>query len=101
MCSHAGIATKSIRYLANQCDTLLQPHIKMISDTTAGTEIKQSSGTLAPAYGTGEEQQKAIIASCDDLVKNIRTAVQACDNLHLTINSVNGIAPAFRYSEVT
>lgn len=96
--SHAGISADNIRYLANQCDTLLRPHFK----TAAGDDSAKNKETNSSlqAYGTGEEQQAAIIASCDDLVKQLHKAVAASDSLHLTINSVHGISPVFRYTEV-
>ena len=54
-----------------------------------------------PVYGTGEEQQSSIIASCDSLTKLLRSAIASSDELPLAITSVHGVSPAFRFAEVT
>ena len=47
-------------------------------------------------YGTGEEQMEQVIKSLDKLSNVLRTL----PDLPLHINSVQGISPVFRYSEV-
>jgi hypothetical protein len=90
-----------VRFLANQFDALLRPHLKLTDRIASNQDADKSQQSIsAPAYGTGEEQQAAIIASYDDLVKQLHRAVAAADSLHLSINSVHGVSPVFRYTEV-
>jgi len=96
--SHAGVALENVKFLANQCDAFLHQQIKLTGNEE---EEAKPMSSAAPNNGTGEEQQAAIIASCDELAKQLHKAVSASNSLHLTINSVNGIAPVFRYCEVS
>jgi hypothetical protein len=91
-----------VRFLANQFDALLRPQIKLTDQVASSQGADESQQNIsAPAYGTGEEQQAAIIASYDELVKQLHKAVAASDSLHLSINSVHGVTPVFRYTEVS
>ena len=47
-------------------------------------------------YGTGEEPHIALLQSYDNLCKILRNL----KDLPLTINSIQGISPVFRFTEV-
>ncbi|KAJ8304133.1 hypothetical protein KUTeg_017716 [Tegillarca granosa] len=79
---HAGILPKSVTYISHQLDCVLRLPV----------QIKNS----AISYGTGEEQHQSIIQSYDNLCKLLRNL----SDLPLTINSIQGSSPVFRYSEV-
>jgi len=99
--SHAGISKGNVKFISNQLDTLLRPTLpSSAKDGGKQTRRNAVAGSLQ-VYGTGEEQHASIIASCDSLSKLLRSAVSSSSELPLSITSVNGVSPAFRFAEVT
>ena len=94
--SHAGISKGNIKFISNQLDVLLRPTLPS-SAKDSGKLVRNS----LPAYGTGEEQQSSVIASCDSLAKLLRSAIASSNELPLSVTSVHGVSPAFRFAEVT
>lgn len=71
-------------FVSSQLDVLLklpQPHKKKFALT----------------YGTGEEQHLALMTTFDDL----RRQLCGLRDLPLALNTVQGVAPAFRFTEVS
>jgi len=100
--SHAGILKGDIKCMSNQLDVLLRPTLPSSAAKDDGKHARGSSTVDSLSlYGTGEEQQASIIASCDSLVKLLRSAVSSSTDLPLSITAVHGVSAAFRYSEVT
>jgi len=99
--SHTGISKGNVKFISNQLDVLLRPTLP----SSAKDSRKEARSNVAvdglPVYGTGEEQQTSIIASCDSLAKLLRSAVASSSELPLSITSVHGVSPAFRFAEVT
>ena len=56
--------------------------------------VESCDGSLK--YGTGEEQHAAILQSYENLCKVLRNL----KDLPLTINSIQGTSPVFRFAEV-
>jgi len=88
--------------MSNQLDMLLRPTLPSSATKDSGKHSTSSAavGSLS-VYGTGEEQQSAIIASCDSLSKLLRSAISSSNDLSLSITAVHGVSPTFRFSEVT
>lgn len=82
---HAGIQPPSVHYVADQVDPLLHLPVK----------FKSQSDAQLP-YGTGEEQNVRLLHVYDELCKMVRKL----SNLPLTITSMQGTSPCFRYAEV-
>ncbi|XP_056022983.1 nucleolar protein 6-like isoform X2 [Ostrea edulis] len=80
---HAGIKSKSMKCFIDQLDPLLQYTVTNSSDDVG-------------IYGTGEEQHNDVIQKYDELCKLLRNL----KDLPLSINSIQGSSPVFRYSEV-
>ena len=78
---HACIGPNDVRYTAGQLDDIL--HIPASRDDRS-------------VVGTGEEEHMAVIHAYDDLCKMLRRL----SHLPLDINSIQGISPCFRYTEV-
>ncbi|XP_060067208.1 nucleolar protein 6-like [Ylistrum balloti] len=78
----AGIPTESICFIGPQLDPLLY------------LPVRSKKGIKC--YGTGEEENVAIMQSYDSLCKLLRNL----KDLPLTINSIQGTSPAFRFTEV-
>ncbi|OWF47935.1 nucleolar protein 6-like [Mizuhopecten yessoensis] len=78
----AGIPAESICYIGHQLDPLLY----LPARSKAGFRC----------YGTGEEETIAVTRTYDSLCKILRNL----KDLPLTINSIQGTSPAFRYTEV-
>jgi len=100
--SHAGISKGDIKFLSNQLDVLLRPTLPSSATKDSGKHARrnETAGSLS-LYGTGEEQQTSIIASCDSLAKLLRSAVESSADLPLSITAVHGVSPTFRFAEVT
>ncbi|XP_064627089.1 nucleolar protein 6-like [Lineus longissimus] len=77
----ADISTKSIRYIGGQLDSILQP---------AQPKKKFIH------YGTGEEQNIGIMKMYNNLSKQIRQL----KDWPLSVTSISGIDPVFRFAEV-
>ena len=73
---HGGVDPKSLTYVANQLDCVLQ---------TAGSRNS----------GTGDEHAQKVIQVYDALCKQIRAL-----DLPLNVNTLQGISPVFRGAEV-
>lgn len=71
-----------ITYIGDQLDTVLS------------LPVESCDGSLK--YGTGEEQHAAILQSYENLCKVLRNL----KDLPLTINSIQGTSPVFRFAEV-
>ena len=96
LCRHCGFLKDQIRSVSNQLDSLLRPSIHF--------EVPASSDkpdTVMPSYGTGEEQQADIITVFGTLAKLIRHTSQSSPEITLSVVSVQGIDPAFRYTSVS
>lgn len=78
---HVGISSESVKCFVDQLDPLLQCPVNNDSDDVCGT---------------GEEQHNDVIQKYDELCKLLRNL----KDLPLSINSIQGSAPVFRYSEV-
>lgn len=81
-CRHVGISQESVKCFVDQLDPLLQCPVNNDSDDVCGT---------------GEEQHNDVIQKYDELCKLLRNL----KDLPLSINSIQGSAPVFRYSEVS
>lgn len=81
-CRHVGISSESVKCFVDQLDPLLQCPVNNDSDDVCGT---------------GEEQHNDVIQKYDELCKLLRNL----KDLPLSINSIQGSAPVFRYSEVS
>lgn len=80
---HASILPSSVKYIGGQLDSILYiPVYNTLKDQTL--------------YGTGEEQNVAVIRAYDDVCKILRRLT----GLPLNINSIQGTSPCFRYTEV-
>ena len=101
-CSNAGISKTDIKFMSSQLDVLLRPTMpsSAMKDSAKHSSSHAAVGSLT-AYGTGEEQQSAIIASCDSLSKLLRSAIASSNDLPLSITAIHGVSPTFRFSEVT
>ena len=82
---HAGIQPSNVHYVAGQTDPLLHLPVKF---------KPQTEGHLH--YGTGEEQNVSLIQVYEELCKMVRKL----SDLPLTITSIQGTSPCFRYAEV-
>ncbi|XP_061172085.1 nucleolar protein 6-like isoform X1 [Saccostrea echinata] len=80
---HTGLKSESVKCFVNQLDPMLQYN------------INNNSGD-GDVYGTGEEQHNDVIQKYDELCKLLRNL----KDLPLSINSIQGSAPVFRYTEV-
>nr|XP_022330549.1 nucleolar protein 6-like isoform X1 [Crassostrea virginica] len=78
---HVGISPEAVKCFSDQLDPLLQCSV---------------NNNLGERYGTGEEQHNDVIQKYDELCKLLRNLKE----LPLSINSIQGSAPVFRYSEV-
>lgn len=81
---HAGISETNIDYIGGQLDSLL--HLPVSS-----VDAEQKP------YGTGEEENTNVIHVYDDLCKMLRRLT----DLPLSINTIQGTSPCFRYTEVS
>ena len=81
ICRHVGISPEAVKCFSDQLDPLLQCSV---------------NNNLGERYGTGEEQHNDVIQKYDELCKLLRNLKE----LPLSINSIQGSAPVFRYSEV-
>ena len=90
-----------MNFVSNQLDVLLRPTLPSSATKDGGLQARSSVavGSLT-VCGTGEEQQAGIIASCDSLAKLLRSAVASSTDLPLSITTVHGVSPAFRFAEV-
>ena len=91
-----------MKFMSNQLDVLLRPTLPSSATKDSGKHSASSAavGSLS-VYGTGEEQQSAIVACCDSLSKLLRSAITSSNDLPLSITAIHGISPTFRFSEVT
>ncbi|ESO02201.1 hypothetical protein HELRODRAFT_106517 [Helobdella robusta] len=80
---HFAFAKEAIQMTGSQLDHVLKP-----------VEGKASSDSSI--YGTGEEQHDDVIKSFDALSK----ALRSLEDLPLTFNTIQGLSPIFRYTEV-
>ncbi|XP_074649988.1 nucleolar protein 6-like [Tubulanus polymorphus] len=78
---HVGLETKKIQFICDQLDDILKP---------------TSDERYSIKYGTGEEQTIDLIKVYDSLCKQLRQL----EDLPLTINSIQGTSPVFRFTEV-
>lgn len=83
LCRHFGIEQSSLISRASCLDSLL-------------TLPTKGSLQDLPPYGTGEEANVLVIRSFDTLSKMLR----GLSDLPLTVTSVQGVSPIFRYTEV-
>lgn len=80
---HCKIPPEALIPVVDPLDNLLQTPI----DSDAADFIQN---------GTGEELHLEIIRAFDELCKNLRSL----SDLPLTVNTIQGTSPVFRYSEV-
>ncbi|XP_048255650.1 nucleolar protein 6-like isoform X1 [Haliotis rufescens] len=78
---HADIPSCNIHFLSQHLDSLLH--------------LPKPKGDNS-VYGTGEEEHMAIVQSLDQLSK----LLHRLDDLPLSVKSVQGVAPVFRFAEV-
>ena len=83
-CSHAAIPRNTITFISNQVEPLLK----------LPRPARKAQGDYN--YGTGEEQYQAALQAYDDLCKQLRSL----KDLPLNVNTIQGVSPVFRYSEV-
>jgi len=91
----------NVKFIANQLDILLRPILPSPAKDSGKQARSKAAVASLPVYGTGEEQQTSVIARCDSLAKLLRSAIASSSDLPLSVTSVHGVSPAFRFAEVT
>ncbi|XP_052794278.1 nucleolar protein 6-like isoform X2 [Mya arenaria] len=81
---HAGIPANCVQYIGGQLNSMLCLPVTMSNEPN----------TLP--FGTGDEQSADLMKAYDDVCKKLRQLT----DLPLTINSVQGVSPCFRFTEV-
>ncbi|KAK7480029.1 hypothetical protein BaRGS_00028762 [Batillaria attramentaria] len=97
---HADIHPDHIQHVERQIENVLHVPRRIITETT-GESSKTKGAVDAPhgtsmGYGTGEERHYHVRQVLEDLGRSVRTL----PNLPLTINTVTGTDPVFRFTEV-
>ncbi|XP_070542039.1 nucleolar protein 6-like isoform X2 [Ptychodera flava] len=88
---HAGMPQDSVTYLGGHLDPLLWQPLIQDEKNSAGNKKRRKEET-----GTGDEENLAVLHAFDSLNKMLR----GLDDLPLSIASIQGSSPIFRYAEV-